>query len=995
MQQIIREAWMSLKKPQGKIFTQPTTNIFAQIYGFAQLKIRWFLSHIPGFSWLYDKTRISALHEKHIFRLPDLRPLFEHQFTSLPLMSQSKNHTHAAAAAERTGANIALVELSRDAGFRPYVVSQSNSDYNMNIDGSRSFYWPKDLSVPYRDDPVLEKDCLIFIDTDFHCDMNKYLDMFKPMLIYTFAPKTVAGQFDEYSFQILNNRVYYTVKGGASYSHEIWDYRGDCITKIDDDGALLTFDITQKEIDNSGRRIVFIMPRTYTPWPYYLHLNVFDGLIRRAFSMGMVNVVYDVLTDQFSIGMQTSPYHVQLPGRTISALKHRLESKKTKTPEIGDIEVYLHNEKAVFKELKLDCPEALNNIKNTASLLHEALPHLPSYLANVVPTSSIPTTYVALGPLATVDCVDAAVLITTPLVDWPAIAPGKHPNNEIAAVNGRVLKVINNAVPNREYKKFATEFVRKIIPVPGIGSAITYEEVIELQNKTAQRARAELVFDTLAPFPRNSLETFNKGEAYPGLADPRIITTMKPKLTIEMSRFTIPFKKQVLLNFDWYAPGKQPKELLNLLRKFGQNGFIDTDYTRFDGSISKWLQRNIVLSTYMRWIDPNQATMYKACFDQVFQQTARTTSGLRYQSGFGTRSGSPITTDGNTIINAFIVYASLRNIGYTADNAWLNLGLYAGDDGLSPMLSGLQQSLIDVSKHLGLVVKIDSHLPNDPVPFLGRIIPRPLSHYDSYQDPIRTIPKLHLSFNKQVPIEQAGFNKAIGYITTDLLTPIISDWAIKVIDLSNIKSVKHQLDEEMWKLHESNAWPQEDGELIRTDFCRLLNISSVELDECVAAIHNVVGSFPLQMPIITLNECKNKLDGLCGDQVHATTGNRVDEITLECPKIKNNLRNRTPRQKRKAASTSEKPSKNITHQEKNGKQREFTSSQSIKKNSSQPLSLSAKSCSQNQSTPRNISSYSKQKSSVAVSENTKSVKPKARRVSKRPSHNLPSNVMND
>jgi len=53
---------------------------------------------------------------------------------------------------------------------------------------------------------------------------------------------------------------------------------------------------------------------------------------------------------------------------------------------------------------------------------------------------------------------------------------------------------------------------------------------------------------------------------------------------------------------------------------------------------------------------------------------------------------------------------------------------------------------------------------------------------DSIQDPLRALPKLHLSFsNENVPVEVAAHNKAQGYLTTDPTTPLISHWCRAVL----------------------------------------------------------------------------------------------------------------------------------------------------------------------------------------------------------------------
>jgi len=950
--QIMITAWMSLKKPQGNKLITPTTNIFKQLYGYVRLNLRWLISRLPGLGYLYNISYLSQEIEKHIFRNEDLRVHFEHKLLVLHLCKQSNNHTHPKSASERTGANIDLVNLATNAGYRPYIVSQSNSDCKMGLAGSRDYHWAKDLSIPHKNDIVEDKDCLIFIDVDFHCDMNKYLNMFKPMLIYTFAPSTVEGGDVEHSYRIKDNNVIYQVKGGATYKHPIWDYAGDCITKIDDDGALLTFDITQKNVkDSPGRKIVFIMPRTHVPWPYHLHLNVDNGLKRKEYTTGQVNLILMTLNDIASIGLNGS-YGIELPGRVLVSLVHRLKSKKSMSPEIGDIETFLLNERAVMERRKLEIPESLLNPKITASLLHQIILQIPELRFNNVSTSEIPTTYTALGPLVTVDAKITCQVISTPLATKPALIPAKHANNEIAAVGGRITKMYNDIEPTREYKLYADEFAKIIVPLCGIGNPWTYQQVIDIQDKAAQRARAAMVYDTLAPYPLNALDTFNKIEAYNGTSDPRIITTMKPSLTIDMSRFTMPFKEEVLKKINWYAPGNNPDKLLERIALFGQEGLIDTDYTRFDGTISKWLQRNIVLRTYMRWSDPNMSSQFEANFEKVFLPTAKTASGLMYEAGWGTRSGSPLTTDGNTMINAFIVYASLRTLHRTPEQSWEKLGLYAGDDGLSPNVAGLNTALIQTSTAFGLKLKISEHDADQPVPFLGRIIPRPLTSKDTFQDPKRTIPKLHITTNKTTELKQAAFNRAMGYDTTDKHTPVIGTWASKIMELSGLNTAKNRTNEELWKHNESNAWPQTDPEFIRTMYAEHMGLTVAEVSEQVSLIQAVTGDLPANMPIIFDNtsEHPDKLDALTTDGVIETPGSRVIEIDLIC---KTNPKQTKTKSKKpminmlkKDENISNVPSKNMRLQGKNGSTKESKSPPTTTKKPQRHSTLSSTPCSQ-------------------------------------------------
>jgi len=87
---------------------------------------------------------------------------------------------------------------------------------------------------------------------------------------------------------------------------------------------------------------------------------------------------------------------------------------------------------------------------------------------------------------------------------------------------------------------------------------------------------------------------------------------------------------------------------------------------------------------------------------EVYKNQAVTDHGDRYDPGPGTRSGSPPTTDFNTTHNGYTHFCAFRTIGFGADEAFENLGLYAGDDGLTPNFPGLEDALRQVCADLVL-----------------------------------------------------------------------------------------------------------------------------------------------------------------------------------------------------------------------------------------------------------------------------------------------------
>jgi len=844
--------------------------------------------------------------------LPDLRASFRVNY--LPIIPASRFHTHGDSAAERTSAAIEIALLIRKAGFEPYFISMAASDQDRNERGCRYYYWPKDLKADFRDDEILENDVLVFIDVDYHCDMTEYLKYQRPIIMYTLVPDHTAYHSKEYSYRIKNDNVEYLVSGGAQYRHKIWDYDVETLAVDDDDGNTTFFNVEQRLVDGvvgGGRKIITLMPYARAPTLLASYLQP-TYLKRKRYTKNGVNMIYNPINDTVCVSLSGSDNEVTMTGRVYDALRIRLKAKsKAFTP--GDIESYLYDDKNPGRNVHVD-----------ACLLYEIfsqnIDEAPHF--NVINTSLCETSYTPLGARKLEETKSSCTLLTNPIVSDPFRFPTKCANSEDAAIAGRIIKPANNKRPPKEFGVFAREFVDKIIgDQKHTGQPLEQDEIIAMQNKPLQRARTEQALHKLGIGARNKLKTFEKAEGSK-IADPRIITTCSPEFTLELSRFTYAFKKKVLVKQKWYGPGKTPKDSIRRIKQLAVDGTIETDFSRFDGSISKWLQHRIVYDVYTLWADPKYKDCMRNYLDQVFVKSGKTSSGRKYKAGWGTRSGSPITTDGNTMINAFVSFAALRNCGYNVDEAWDRLGLYAGDDGLNRVLPNFAEEIEFVAAELGLDIKLEITATDQETTYLGRIFPKPLTHSDSYQDPIRTLCKIHLSANKNVSTAQAATNKATGYLITDPLTPIISQYCNKVLEITKLQP-KHLLGEELYKL-DCGAWPQSDACLIRESFNKRMGINNAELEERITAI-NAVQSLD-DFPVLFENKNEIKISAQIGDDDIVHPRNRESETqTEQCQQTKSNSKLRTTAGKDRRENTSKPVYPSTSKNPRSGRQRESNS----------------------------------------------------------------------
>jgi len=156
----------------------------------------------------------------------DLRPIFRE--TPLSHVTPDKQHNHARSAAARSAAVDTSVTIVEAAGRRPYHVSMSKADMRRGDAGDRFLYMSKDLTIPYRYDPIGQDDVLVMTDVDYYVDMPLFLtEQDNSVLLYTITPRAVAGSDLDGHFCFRSNMFEENIAGAATYSHLLWDYGND------------------------------------------------------------------------------------------------------------------------------------------------------------------------------------------------------------------------------------------------------------------------------------------------------------------------------------------------------------------------------------------------------------------------------------------------------------------------------------------------------------------------------------------------------------------------------------------------------------------------------------------------------------------------------------------------------------------------------------------------------------------------------------------------
>nr|APG76582.1 hypothetical protein [Wenling noda-like virus 2] len=791
-------------------------------------------------------------------------------------------HSHREAAMERNSATETMLAAVRSMGLDPYVVSGSPRE--STEDGSRLYYTLADLSQRFRESPIKPTTVFIMTDVDYYVDMHALLSYHRPILLYTFQPEKVAGKVKNGFFTIEDDIVDYRVTGGKTVRHRVWDYNQDVVATRDVDlswwevlcSAFMTaigikpwIRGTVSHIDqfalSEHRRIVAIVPFASVKQPVLKAVT--GATLRRArYSHGVLDKVnYLVHVSEegpiASVGVQGELATAELS-------LERLEQVKTAHGEATATHL-----SDTVRRSKLD--------PGTAATLHrfirtsKAVPmevHKPGQLARhyiCVTNEDQYTNRYDVGAEYAREFAPGPLTAT-------AVFPSDHPANSKASIEGRVTMPQQSSGRalriNPRFNKYAREFTDHVVgDHVHSGRPWTVEQVVQKQDRPTQRVRsAQRDMDWDENF---QVLAFQKREAYNCVNHPRNISTVTTTHTLRLSSFTYAFKAECLKDKKWYAPGKTPEEIAAAVMRLAANNdsLVQSDFSRFDGWINEWLRVNVEFPCYMRWVHSDERAELRDLLFVELNPKARTKLAGKYDAGCSRLSGSPLTTDGNTIINAFSAYAAAREEGHDPKDALLAIGLAYGDDG---MRAGFvpDQTMIRTAKFLGLNLAVEKRsTPGESISFLSRLFLDPWTTPASVQSPKRTLLKLHTTTDRVKPIVDMGVAKVSGYLVTDGKTPFVSDWCEAYLRCAAREATTTTTDDSPWWVRDvefrASPWPQDSYTSVLHLVAEDLEVGSGELLEHITALRNYNG--PISgMPRLAIPASPAKVDAVLDGEVH-------------------------------------------------------------------------------------------------------------------------------
>jgi hypothetical protein len=766
-----------------------------------------------------DSTK--TLVEVHFYPLDSLRILKPRR---------SNENGHALSGAIRDAARRLIDEAIQTAGGTKYELNPSTQSKATHR--NHYHYAVGDLALDHRHDIPTGTSFIVGIDVDYYItEPEVVLQYMCPVVLHTFNPVKVSGLDADTPFTISDNVVDYRVSGGANWQHRVWDWceSGEFVSSrvyLNWWQWIKTLPLRligmekvgyhkihhcRPWIDCPDRALVYTTPQ-YTLWrfkwlPHEITVRQLKHITYQDTNKPGWNRLTHITHDNklmVSIGREGEHLSVTIPKEHLEMLSG-LTASQSVTAKLISLGYF----DPVFTSMILQY--------FTGKKVNQSIS--PTIYKSIMPRVHWPVTSEADVPDI------SARQYTRPILSDSMLVPMiRRWETMSESIERRVTFVVNKKLPSNGIAdmidKFVTTLNRNIRNI----HPLSIEETIDRLDKPSQQLQLKQVFETLDVTPRALIDAFNKNE--PGMKSSRIISGFADiRFILQVSRYTLAYTDLVLKNehnAHWYYPGRTPQEIADGICDFVADcdgEVVETDFSNLDGRVSDWMQRNIAQRAMIQAFAPEYRDEIRSIMSKIIDCPAQAKRfGFRYEPGPGVKSGSPTTTAHNTIYNAAVEFIAL-NISIptaTSEELFRLIGPKCGDDGVSRAI--IQKSINKAASSLGLEVKVERYNPEVGLCFLARVFVDPLTTNTTMQDPLRTLRKLHITMrDPTIPLPDAACDRVDGYLCTDSLTPLISDYCRMIIRLyepiASTKEVrlkrKSRNKEKPYWLTCDGSWPQD------------------------------------------------------------------------------------------------------------------------------------------------------------------------------------------
>lgn len=678
----------------------------------------------------------------------------------------SSFHGHPRLAACRRGAHLAMIDFVHANGLIPYEVSASRrSDKMTNGVGFHDWFTPRDYAYARRNHAIKhDRHVIICVDVDYYIDMPRLLCHMTPIMLYTFRPKTRTGTIDgEAAWHTTGDVVTYDVTGGHTYQHRTWDYSASDFLVVEWGCLRVSYAIEKMTpFENNPHDVVVLQPWAIDfLWmpraaPLLTYRNMPTGTFRRG---NMTRII----TDEMDISINSLFYE--------DAMRRLANSDYV---SINEVCGWIRNDKVVMETISPQEAHALSSYWYTEHVVAKRPPPVRHYTRDVLINGLVEPGH-GKSPVE-----DTGIHV---LDGSTVFVPTRTRATDAAAVIERLYNVQQDPVIGTEIRGWITEFVG--LMAPRALQPLSESEVIARTKKASTRFgmfKARSNHFLLGLVVR--VKAFFKAECYTEFKSPRNISPTDSYHQLNVSRVTLAYKDQVLKRLRWYLPGKDPLEMSNVIAAYfdSPRPRKEHDFSRFDGSITRIVRQLVEVEIYRRSF-PDHPDLVAQIEREVYSVYATTSAGT-YDPNGSRLSGSPLTTDGNTIINGAMQFCGNRKAGMPPAEAFAAIGLGYGDDGATDAAC----MIVPVAKECGMVVKeVPTYTPERPYATIcGRVFPLRGKNW-SFQDPLRALGKLGL-VNRSPGIDPMSLlaARAFCYYITDRNTPVVGKLMAKIVALAPV-----------------------------------------------------------------------------------------------------------------------------------------------------------------------------------------------------------------
>lgn len=777
------------------------------------------------------------------------------------------NHTHAGAAKTRNDAIRSIRDFLQTHDLVGYDPSVSNSYRDHGVDGHRHVHSVKDIcsSLRFKIGAYPRSSVITLVDTDYYLnDLDEYAP--RPIILYTLNLPGLSGRTDD-STWYFNTRstVVELISGGASYEHPVHDYAASDLIVIEHatmdpnwlqlcnpwshKSAFTVYDVHRHPIDGTNKQVVFLCPNTtvnMSLWRFQLYSRVFMGkqldvpilasasriteigkfLVLKCWVNGVLGVSFKRKLDQ------SSDSAVFLPEAMFNGLVHIALTRTTP----GEIGRYLISWKYPMTGASTATLEEFFKVELPSNQ------HVNLYFAPVTSRGDgfdnvPPGKGVSVAP-AILENV-GGVLIQNDAADRKYLEERLKPN-------------VNSKEFPAEFITYRREFLEKIAPEHRCGTVAmnTVQQVVDQQDRPAQQARNENTLRT-TPSTKKEIRVAIKVETLNKIGAPRAISNVTGDHGIDASRIAHAIKPE-LMHLPFYLIGTVPQGVASKIRDLSElaltldRTIVETDYSKCDETISAHL-RTVLEMYILRMFPYVEHELIRQILDDDKNVPCRLNK-VKFNSRGKNNSGSPFTSDLNTLVGAFIVFCHHRQRGETIENAIYYCGVAVGDDGLS--IGGAKgeevqfaASLTEVANILGMKLKVETHQAGGPLFFLGRLYPSPLLSFTSMSLPSVALAKLPIVTSQR---ESARADKFRGYYVTERNTPVTSNYIRAVARLYrfNVKKLCTEKEKKALKNRDKDMWYKTHCGPVPYDPCTdlelLVDAVAVNLQLSVGDVHKLM-----------------------------------------------------------------------------------------------------------------------------------------------------------